>query len=416
MSFQAYLDNIETKTGKTPRELLALATERGLDGPAVKAGAIVDWLKADFDLGRGHAMALVHVIKHGPKIPASTSDGRRAPRRHRHALAGRQGDPTRLRPDATAGTGEARHGRRSPPPARPAQLRPRWPKAATPTAAGNDGPPPADRVTGGRPPTDPPGAHTPPDRPGPTRVDGRRHRAAPCDGRDATRLTRVKAAYHRPTRVKAPQPTNPREGRHSGRPGKGATPPDRAAPPASAGRRHRAHRVTAATQFQGGLSVRLGRCHQPIRARARATKPRRDASPSPGRQRAVDGRGRRRRRASSGPAPVLPRAGTPGRSPRSAPPARRARPAARPAAGRYGGRRPPGVPGSAAGARSGRLHRHRKQRRHRPRCRWEPGQQRRRQGRDVRSGSPTQSATVEAWAARAWYASRSHRSGPNRSQ
>ena len=69
MSFQAYLDNIETKTGKTPRELLALAAERGLDGPAVKAGAIVDWLKADFDLGRGHAMALVHDIKHGPKIP-----------------------------------------------------------------------------------------------------------------------------------------------------------------------------------------------------------------------------------------------------------------------------------------------------------------------------------------------------------
>ena len=70
MSFQAYLDNIETKTGKTPRELLALATERGYDAPGVKAGAIVDWLKADFDLGRGHAMALVHVIKHGPTISA----------------------------------------------------------------------------------------------------------------------------------------------------------------------------------------------------------------------------------------------------------------------------------------------------------------------------------------------------------
>ncbi|WP_327003383.1 DUF4287 domain-containing protein [Dactylosporangium sp. NBC_01737] len=69
MSFQAYLDNIETKTGKTPRELLALATERGYDAPATKAGTIVDWLRADFDLGRGHAMALVHVIKHGPTIP-----------------------------------------------------------------------------------------------------------------------------------------------------------------------------------------------------------------------------------------------------------------------------------------------------------------------------------------------------------
>ncbi|MET7418989.1 DUF4287 domain-containing protein [Dactylosporangium sp. NPDC005555] len=69
MSFQAYLDNIEAKTGKIPRELLALAAERGLDAPGVKAGAIVGWLKEDFDLGRGHAMALVHVIKNGPAIP-----------------------------------------------------------------------------------------------------------------------------------------------------------------------------------------------------------------------------------------------------------------------------------------------------------------------------------------------------------
>lgn len=29
---------------------------------------IVDWLKEDFGLGRGHAMALVHVINNGPEI------------------------------------------------------------------------------------------------------------------------------------------------------------------------------------------------------------------------------------------------------------------------------------------------------------------------------------------------------------
>ncbi|HEY8583216.1 MAG TPA: DUF4287 domain-containing protein [Capillimicrobium sp.] len=67
MSFQAYLDNIEDKTGKTPRELMRLAEERGY-GPDTKAGEIVDWLKADFGLGRGHAMALVRVIKKGPEI------------------------------------------------------------------------------------------------------------------------------------------------------------------------------------------------------------------------------------------------------------------------------------------------------------------------------------------------------------
>jgi hypothetical protein len=68
MSFQAYLDTIEAKTGRTPRQLVAIAHERGLDAPPVKAGPIVDWLKEDYGLGRGHAMALVHVIKNGASI------------------------------------------------------------------------------------------------------------------------------------------------------------------------------------------------------------------------------------------------------------------------------------------------------------------------------------------------------------
>ncbi|HVQ43398.1 MAG TPA: DUF4287 domain-containing protein [Candidatus Saccharimonadia bacterium] len=68
MSFQAYLDNIETKTGKSPQDFITLAKAKGFDDPATKAGAIVAWLKEDFDLGHGHAMALVHVIKHGAQI------------------------------------------------------------------------------------------------------------------------------------------------------------------------------------------------------------------------------------------------------------------------------------------------------------------------------------------------------------
>lgn len=67
MSFQAYLDAAEKKTGRTPAELVAEAHERGY-GPDTKAGVIVDWLKAEHGLGRGHAMALVHVIKNGPGI------------------------------------------------------------------------------------------------------------------------------------------------------------------------------------------------------------------------------------------------------------------------------------------------------------------------------------------------------------
>ena len=67
MSFQAYLDNVEAKTGKTPNDFIAMATARGYD-PSTKATVIVDWLKQDFDLGRGHAIAVVHVIKNGAEI------------------------------------------------------------------------------------------------------------------------------------------------------------------------------------------------------------------------------------------------------------------------------------------------------------------------------------------------------------
>lgn len=67
MSFQAYLDNIEAKTGKTPNDFIALAKEKGF-GADTKSGEIAAWLKEDFGLGHGHAMAMVHVIKNGPKI------------------------------------------------------------------------------------------------------------------------------------------------------------------------------------------------------------------------------------------------------------------------------------------------------------------------------------------------------------
>src|SRR5690625_7429073 len=70
MSFQAYLDAIEDKTGHTPRQLLDIAKTRGYDDASVKAGEIHEWLKTDYGLGRGHGMALVHVIKKGPNIDA----------------------------------------------------------------------------------------------------------------------------------------------------------------------------------------------------------------------------------------------------------------------------------------------------------------------------------------------------------
>ncbi len=67
MSFQAYLDNVEKKTGKTPNDFIGMAKEKGFNADT-KAGEIVAWLKDDFTLGHGHAMAIVHVIRHGSKI------------------------------------------------------------------------------------------------------------------------------------------------------------------------------------------------------------------------------------------------------------------------------------------------------------------------------------------------------------
>ena len=68
MSFQAYLDNIQAKTGKSPDDFRALAeqkgfTENGTVKHDTKAGAVVEWLKNDYELGRGHAMAIWALLK-----------------------------------------------------------------------------------------------------------------------------------------------------------------------------------------------------------------------------------------------------------------------------------------------------------------------------------------------------------------
>jgi hypothetical protein len=63
MSFQAYIDNIKLKTGKSPEDFKKLAEEKGLLKPGVKAGEIVTWLKEDFELGHGHAMAIYATFK-----------------------------------------------------------------------------------------------------------------------------------------------------------------------------------------------------------------------------------------------------------------------------------------------------------------------------------------------------------------
>lgn len=61
--FQSYLDNIKAKTGKTPADFKALAKKKGLLTPGAKAGEIVAWLRKDFGLGHGHAMAIYALLK-----------------------------------------------------------------------------------------------------------------------------------------------------------------------------------------------------------------------------------------------------------------------------------------------------------------------------------------------------------------
>lgn len=68
MSFQAYIDNIKTKTGKSVQDFKKLAQERGfyVDGKIpkeIKVTQITDWLKKEFELGHGHAVAIVAALK-----------------------------------------------------------------------------------------------------------------------------------------------------------------------------------------------------------------------------------------------------------------------------------------------------------------------------------------------------------------
>ena len=68
MSFQAYIANIETKTGKGVADFKKLAQKKGFTQNGklkqeVKAGDIVQWLKKDFGLGHGDAMAIYALLK-----------------------------------------------------------------------------------------------------------------------------------------------------------------------------------------------------------------------------------------------------------------------------------------------------------------------------------------------------------------
>jgi uncharacterized protein DUF4287 len=71
MSFQAYLDNVEEKTGKTPNDFIAEAKEKNL----TEFKDIIAWLKKDYGLGLGHARAVAYVIRNGPNFDVKQTTG-----------------------------------------------------------------------------------------------------------------------------------------------------------------------------------------------------------------------------------------------------------------------------------------------------------------------------------------------------
>ena len=71
MSFQAYLDTVEKKTGKTPKQFIAEARKKKL----TEFKDIIAWLKNDYELGMGHARAIAYVILHGPEFEVRQTTG-----------------------------------------------------------------------------------------------------------------------------------------------------------------------------------------------------------------------------------------------------------------------------------------------------------------------------------------------------
>lgn len=63
MSFQAYIDNIKAKTGKSPEDFMKLTKKKGIFKSDMKASVLVSFLAKEFDLGHGHSMAIWAVFK-----------------------------------------------------------------------------------------------------------------------------------------------------------------------------------------------------------------------------------------------------------------------------------------------------------------------------------------------------------------
>lgn len=71
MTYQAYLDTIKAKTGKTPADFAKLAAKKKL----TQYGELMTWLKQEYALGHGHANVIAHEIQNAGQ-PKETADDR----------------------------------------------------------------------------------------------------------------------------------------------------------------------------------------------------------------------------------------------------------------------------------------------------------------------------------------------------
>jgi len=74
MSFKAYIQNIQTKTGKTADDFYRIATEKGFiveDKIVAAHRQLLEWLKSDIGLGHVHANFVIGYLRlrtHDPKV------------------------------------------------------------------------------------------------------------------------------------------------------------------------------------------------------------------------------------------------------------------------------------------------------------------------------------------------------------
>ena len=80
MTFEAYMNNIRTQTGKEPEDFFDQAVREGILRPDTKTMEFVTWLKGSSGLGHGHAMAVWEAFRRHGWIPVSAAPAAAAKR------------------------------------------------------------------------------------------------------------------------------------------------------------------------------------------------------------------------------------------------------------------------------------------------------------------------------------------------